>query len=102
MVNLKQNSVAARESDDDPRTGEHQSCNPHERSTLDINGLRQRMRDAGIHTVTEFAERLGMSRVTVSQWLNGQSQPGLEGLRRIAGLFHVRNIESLLIEAKSV
>jgi transcriptional regulator with XRE-family HTH domain len=69
---------------------------------LDVDGLRRRMHDAGIHTATELAERLGMSRVSVSQWLNGQSQPGLESLRRIAVLFHVRNIESLLIEAKSL
>jgi transcriptional regulator with XRE-family HTH domain len=99
MVNLKQNSVAARELDNDPRTGENHSCNPHGRSTLDIDGLQRRMRDAGIRNATELAERLDVSRVSVSQWLNGRAQPGLESLRRIAALFRVRNVESLFGDA---
>jgi len=64
---------------------------------LDIKGLRKRMWKAGITTDKELADRIGMSRIVVSRWMNGHTQPGVESLQRLAEEFELANIESLLV-----
>ena len=65
---------------------------------LDRTKLIERMNRAGIESFTELADRIGMSRISVSQWVNGHSQPGYESLCRLAREFGLKTVEPLLKE----
>ena len=47
------------------------------------NILRQRVREAGL-TRDHLAARLGMSRTSVDNWLDGKSRPGTENVASLA------------------
>jgi transcriptional regulator with XRE-family HTH domain len=49
-------------------------------------------------TVTQFAERTGVSRQVASLWYAGTCEPGVESLQRIARAFGLKTIEPLLSE----
>ena len=45
--------------------------------------IEQKLADSG-HTRTELAEHLGVSKATISYWINGHKRPSYENLRKIA------------------
>ena len=48
--------------------------------------------------ITELAEKAGVSRISVSAWESGVTEPCFESIQRLAQVFGLSRIESLLKE----
>jgi ribosome-binding protein aMBF1 (putative translation factor) len=60
--------------------------------------LARQMTARGFTTTGELARELGVNRSDVSRWINGQTQPSVPWLRKLAPVLRVPVLE-LLIEA---
>ena len=70
-------------------------------NVVDVGKRIKNAREKAGYSVDELAEKLGVSRATVSKWVNNTSQPSLEMIDKLAKLLDVDYTELLKLERKA-